>query len=167
MLTTAIKRIVLWLPIRLKWWRDRRHLPLAPAQFEQYANIQQAFWWALFRFPNLIAPQSRNDMIQWLKLFDYRPESVACCDKIAMREIVRDRVGERYLVALYQVHDHFDQIDFAALPRACVIKTNHNSGPVFWSRTLPSSIRPRWAGRSSRSSERSTVGTRANGRMPT
>jgi hypothetical protein len=131
MLKAALKRIIPWFPIRLKWWRDRRHLPLDPSQFAQYANIHQAFWWSLFRFPNLVAPQSRNDMIQWLKLFDYRPESVACCDKIAMREIVRERVGERYLVELYQVHDHFDQIDFAALPRACVIKTNHNSGPVF------------------------------------
>jgi hypothetical protein len=127
----AITRIVLWLPIRLKWWQDRRRLPLTPAQFEQYVNIHQAFWRALFRFPNLVAPQSRNDIIQWMKLFDYRPESIACCDKIGMREIVRERVGERYLVELYQVHDHFDQIDFDALPRAFVIKTNHNSGPVF------------------------------------
>lgn len=131
MVKAAITRIVLWLPIRWKWWQDRRRLPLTPAQFEQYVNIHQAFWRALFRFPNLVAPQSRNDMIQWMKLFDYRPESIACCDKIGMREIVRERVGERYLVELYQVHDHFDQIDFDALPRAFVIKTNHNSGPVF------------------------------------
>jgi hypothetical protein len=130
-LRTLIKRIVLWLPIRLKWRRDCRRLPLVRAQFEQYANIHVAFWWSLFRFPNLVAPQSRNDMIQWMKLFDYRPESVTCCDKIAMRDIVQARVGARYLVTLYQVHEHFDGIDFAALPRACVIKTNHNSGPVF------------------------------------
>lgn len=131
MLKSAIKRIVLWLPIRLKWSRDRRRLPLVRAQFEQYANIHVAFWWELFRFPNLITPQNRNDMIQWMKLFDQRPESIACCDKIGMREVVRDRVGERYLVELYQVCHHFDEINFDALPRACVIKTNHNSGPVF------------------------------------
>ena len=131
MVKAAIRRIVPWLPIRLKWWWDRRRLPLVAAQFELYSNIHESFWWALFRFPNLVSPQSRNDMIQWLKLFDYRTDSVVCCDKIAMRQIVRERVGERYLVDVYQVHDHFDQIDFAALPRACVIKTNHNSGPVF------------------------------------
>lgn len=131
MVKALIRRAVPWLPIRLKWRRDRRHLPLDPAQFELYANIHETFWWALLRFPNLVAPRSRNDAIQWLKLFDYRPDSVACCDKIAMREIVRDRVGDRYLVELYQVHDRFDQIDFGALPRSCVIKTNHNSGPVF------------------------------------
>ena len=131
MLKAAITWILLWVPIRLKWRRDREHLPLDPRQFALYANIHRAFWRALFRFPNLVAPQHRNDMIQWLKLFDYRPESVACCDKIAMREIVRERVGERYLVALYQTHDRFDQIDFDALPNAYVIKTNHNSGPVF------------------------------------
>lgn len=31
---------------------------------------------------------------------------------------------------LYQVHDHFSQIDFDALPNAFVIKTNHDSGTV-------------------------------------
>jgi hypothetical protein len=129
--TAAILRIVLSLPIRLKWRRDCHRLPLDPRQFELYANIHRAFWRARWRFPNLVAPQRRNDMIQWLKLFDYRPESIACCDKIAMREIVRTRVGPQYLVELYQVHEQFDQIDFAALPRAYVIKTNHNSGPVF------------------------------------
>ncbi len=43
---------------------------------------------------------------------------------------MRARVGNRYLVAQYQVCDHYAEIDFDRLPDAFVIKTNHDSGTV-------------------------------------
>ncbi|BAQ66828.1 glycosyltransferase [Geminocystis sp. NIES-3709] len=47
-----------------------------------------------------------------------------------MRDDVRQGVGEEYLVKLYQVHDHFSEIDFDSLPQSFVLKTNHDSGTV-------------------------------------
>jgi TupA-like ATPgrasp len=116
--------------IRLKWLHDKRHLPLTPEHWELYDIIHRRCWEGLSKFPNLIDCRDFNDKIQWLKLFDQSEEIVRCSDKVLVRDHVRDRVGDRYLVKMYQVHKHFSEIDFCALPDAFVIKTNHNSGTV-------------------------------------
>lgn len=121
-----------WLPLRieLKWRQDKRQLPLNSEHYELYLIIHRLCWQELGEFPNLIDCRDFNDKIQWLKLFDQRPETVICTDKILMRDYVRERVGEEHLVKLYQVHDHFSQINFDLLPNSFVIKTNHDSGTV-------------------------------------
>jgi hypothetical protein len=116
--------------IRAKWRRDRRHLPLTGDHFELYLNIHRSYWGVLQRFPRLDPPRTRNEAIQWSKLFDQRPEHVICCDKLKVRDLIRARVGPDCVVPLYQVHDHFREIDFDALPRSIVIKPNHDSGTV-------------------------------------
>lgn len=123
-------RIWLEAKIMAKWRSDRRHLPLTPVHYELYKIIHRLCWRELHDFPNLINCRDFNDKIQWLKLFDQSPEIIRCSDKITVRDYVRDRVGDQYLVKLYQVHEHFSQIDFGALPNAFVIKTNHDSGTV-------------------------------------
>ena len=116
--------------IKAKWLSDKLQLPLTPAHYELYHIIHRRYWNRLRDFPNLINCRDFNDKIQWLKLFDQSPEIVGCVDKILVRDYVRERVGEEYLVKLYQVHDHFSQIDFDALPQSFVIKTNHDCGSV-------------------------------------
>ncbi len=120
-------RVFLAFPIRRKWNHDRDHLPLAPEHFELYRNIHESCWRFLRRFPDLVTPRTRNDAIHWIKLFDPHPESVRCCDKIRVREVIAERAGPAHVVPLYQVHRQFDDIDFATLPPAFAIKTNHDS----------------------------------------
>jgi hypothetical protein len=43
----------------------------------------------LGREPNLDSPAGYNDLIQWLKLHDQRPEHIVACDKWAVRKMVR------------------------------------------------------------------------------
>ena len=118
------------LAFQRKWHHDCRYLPLTAAHRELYDIIHRLCWLKLGEFPNLVNCRDFNDRIQWLKLFDQDMEMIRCSDKILVRDYVRERVGERYLVSLYQVHDNFAQIDFDALPDAFVIKTNHDSGTV-------------------------------------
>ena len=125
-----IKNTLLSPIIKAKWVHDKRQLPLTPAHYELYDIIHRRYWNKLHDFPNLINCRDFNDKIQWLKLFDQSPEIVSCVDKILVRDHVRERVGEEYLVKLFQVHDHFSEIDFDALPKSFVIKTNHDSGSV-------------------------------------
>ncbi len=122
------QRALLHLRIMRKWHRDRRVLPLEAAHRELYFNIHRASWAALGRLPQLAPPRTRNDAIQWCKLFDQRPEHIQCCDKLAVRDLIRARVGEQHVVPLLQVCDHFLQIDFDALPNAFVIKPSHDAG---------------------------------------
>lgn len=114
--------------IAAKWRADRRVLPLTWAHWPLYRAIHRHHWRRLRRFPDLAPPVTRNDAIQWTKLFDQRPEHVTCCDKLAVRDFIAARVGAERLVPLLQVARRFDEIDVAALPRAFVLKASHDSG---------------------------------------
>ena len=116
--------------IDLKWLLDKRRLPLTPGHWELYDNIHRFCWRRLGEFPNLISCRDYNDKIQWLKLFDQSPEIIRCTDKIQVRDYIRERIGEEYLLKLYQTHDHFWEIDFNSLPQQFVIKANNDSGTV-------------------------------------
>lgn len=75
-------------------------------------------------------PQRYTDKIQWLKLYDRRPEYVQMVDKYGVREYIAERIGEEYLVPVLGVWDRFDDIDFDALPDQFVLKCTHDSASV-------------------------------------
>ena len=70
-------------------------------------------------------PETCNEKIQWLKLFGATPEKTRLADKYAVREFVRERIGEKYLVPLLGVYGRFGDIDLASLPRRFVLKCTH------------------------------------------
>lgn len=77
---------------------------------------------------NLGNPKTFNEKIQWLKLYDRRPEYTMMVDKYKVREYVAEQLGEEYLIPLIGVWDDPDKIDFRKLPDKFVLKCNHNSG---------------------------------------
>lgn len=79
---------------------------------------------------NLKNPQTFNEKIQWLKLYDFKPEYTRLVDKYLVREYIKEKIGEKYLVPLIGVYDKFDDIDFNSLPDRFVIKCNHDSGGI-------------------------------------
>lgn len=77
---------------------------------------------------NLDRPETFNEKIQWLKLYDSKPIKGELSDKYSVRDYVRDKLGEQYLVPLYGVWNSFDEIDFDKLPERFVLKCTHGSG---------------------------------------
>lgn len=77
---------------------------------------------------NLENPQTFNEKIQWMKLYDSTPLKTRLADKYLVREWVADKIGEEYLIPLLGVWDTFDDIDFDTLPNQFVLKANHGSG---------------------------------------
>ena len=77
---------------------------------------------------HLDAPQTFNEKLQWLKLYDRKPEYTMMVDKYRVREYITQKIGAEYLIPLLGVWDSPDEIDFAALPEQFVLKCNHNSG---------------------------------------
>ena len=73
-------------------------------------------------------PQTFTEKIQWLKLYDRKPEYTRMVDKITAKEYVSEIIGKEYIIPTLGVWDHFDDIDFSILPDAFVLKTNHGSG---------------------------------------
>ncbi len=77
---------------------------------------------------NLENPQTFNEKLQWLKLYNRKPEYTVMVDKYKVREYIAKELGEGYLIPLLGVWDDPDEIDFDALPDQFVLKCNHNSG---------------------------------------
>lgn len=75
-------------------------------------------------------PKTYNEKLQWLKLYDRRPIYTTMVDKAAVKDYVASRIGEEYIIPTYGVWEHFDDIDFDALPEKFVLKTNHGCGGI-------------------------------------
>jgi len=80
---------------------------------------------------NLSNPQTYNEKLQWLKLYDRKPEYTMMADKYEVRKYIADKIGEEYLIPLLGVWEKFESIDFDKLPNQFVLKPNHTSGNVF------------------------------------
>ena len=79
---------------------------------------------------HLNPPMTYNEKLQWLKLHDQNPIYPQLCDKIAVRDFVRERIGESYLTPIIGIWDDPDKIDFTNLPEQFVLKCTHDSGGV-------------------------------------
>lgn len=76
---------------------------------------------------NLDNPQTYNEKLQWLKLYDRKPEYSTYVDKYAVRSYVRETIGEQYLVPLLGVYESVKEIDWDTLPKQFVLKCTHGS----------------------------------------
>ena len=77
---------------------------------------------------NIENPQTFNEKIQWLKLFDHNPQYSTLVDKYEVRKFIANIIGEQYLIPLLHVYTDPEEINFDELPTRYVIKCNHNSG---------------------------------------
>ena len=73
-------------------------------------------------------PKTMNEKLQWLKLYNRKPEYTKMVDKVLAKEYVASLIGEKYIVPTLGVWNHFDEIDFGQLPNQFVLKTNHSGG---------------------------------------
>ena len=92
--------------------------------------IRLKYFMRLKRFPNLKNPQTFNEKLQWLKLYNRRPEYTDMVCKYESKVYAAKVIGEEHTIPTYGLYDSFDEIDFAALPNQFVLKTTHDSGGV-------------------------------------
>lgn len=86
-------------------------------------------------------PVDFNEKLQWLKLHYRNPLMVVCADKWAVREFVKERIGEKYLAGCIGVYDDVEKIPFEALPEKFVLKATHGSG---WNIICPDKAKIDW-----------------------
>lgn len=77
---------------------------------------------------NLDNPQTYCEKLQWLKLYDRRPEYTQMVDKVEAKKYVSEIIGEKYIIPTLAVYDRAEDIDFDALPSQFVLKCTHDSG---------------------------------------
>lgn len=78
--------------------------------------------------PNLKAPKSFNEKIQWLKLNYRDPLIQKCANKLLARDYVLENYGPEILVPLVGVYESAEEIGFEDLPHRFVCKASHGSG---------------------------------------
>lgn len=79
-------------------------------------------------WPNLKDPKTFSEKLQWLKLYNRKPEYTTMVDKYAVKEYVSSRIGEQYIIPTIGVWDTPDEIEWDRLPNQFVLKTTHGGG---------------------------------------
>lgn len=92
------------------------------------AYLKWVFKLTFGRKLNLDNPVDFEEKMQWIKLYDRRPEYVKMVDKYEAKKYVADFLGEQYIIPTLGVWDKFDDIDFDSLPNQFVLKCTHDSG---------------------------------------
>jgi hypothetical protein len=112
--------------------------------------LKRQFKLALGKTLNLDNTKTFNEKIQWLKLYDRKPEYTCMADKIEVRNYINGlfalphdmNIGTKereelaqlrvqlHFIPLLGIWDSFDEIDFDRLPEQFVLKCNHDSGSV-------------------------------------
>ena len=90
--------------------------------------LKKKFKITLGRELNLENPETFNEKLQWLKLYNRNPIYTTMVDKYEAKKYVADIIGEEYVIPTYGVWDKFEDIDFNSLPEQFVLKCTHDSG---------------------------------------
>jgi hypothetical protein len=99
-------------PILVRSWHRRR--------FEQ--RMQRPL--------RLSPPIDLNDHLVHRIIYDRDPRLKVLCDKIAVRDLIKERLGDAFVVPLLGVWSDPRDIAWRSLPDRFVLKPNHSSGPV-------------------------------------
>ena len=86
------------------------------------------YWARLGKRLNLKNPQTFNEKMQWLKLYNRKPEYTRMVDKYEAKRYIAEKIGAEYVIPTLGVWDRFEDIDFEALPDRFVLKCTHDSG---------------------------------------
>ncbi len=79
---------------------------------------------------NLENPQTFSEKLQWLKLYNRKPEYTQMVDKVGAKEYVANIIGEEYIIPTIGVWDRAEDIDWDSLPNQFVLKCTHDSGGI-------------------------------------
>lgn len=75
-------------------------------------------------------PSTFSEKLQWLKLYNRRPEYTTMVDKAAVKKYVADIIGEEYIIPTLGIWDRPEDIEWEKLPNRFVLKCTHDSHSV-------------------------------------
>ena len=92
--------------------------------------LKKEYYLAMGKTLNLNTPKTFNEKLQWLKLYNRKPQYTMMVDKYAVKQYVANKIGSQYIIPTLGVWNHFDEIDFDELPNQFVLKCTHDSGGI-------------------------------------
>jgi hypothetical protein len=112
-----------------------RAIELLPAAAQVPIDIARDHRRRHGRIPNLLIPRTFNEKIQWMKLFNRDPRLPIYADKIAVKKVVADKIGDDWIIPTLWSGEDPAEIPFAGLVPPYVIKTNQGSGTNYFVHT--------------------------------
>lgn len=77
---------------------------------------------------NLDNPKGFNEKLQWLKLYNRKPEYINMVDKYEVKKLITSLIGEKYIIPTYGIWNKIEEVDFDSLPNQFVLKTTNGGG---------------------------------------
>lgn len=73
-------------------------------------------------------PTTYSEKLQWLKLYNKKPEYCQMVDKLAVKDYVASVLGPQYVIPILGVWEKPEDIEWDKLPNQFVLKTTHGGG---------------------------------------
>lgn len=90
--------------------------------------LQLMFRFSMGYWPDFKKPKTFNEKLNWLKLYNRKPEYTQMVDKFAVKDYVANKIGAEYVIPTLGVWDKPENIDWDILPSQFVLKTTHGGG---------------------------------------
>ncbi|WP_216828254.1 ATP-grasp fold amidoligase family protein [Alkalihalobacterium elongatum] len=78
--------------------------------------------------PNIENPQVMSEKLLWIRVNGKIERFAKYTDKYEVRQYVKGKIGEKYLVPLYGMYTNVDDINIDNLPQSFVLKATHGCG---------------------------------------
>ena len=112
---TIITRLIIMFPHLV--WSDKLFLKLK-------------YYTYFHRWIDFNNPETFNEKLQWLKIYNRCPEYINMVDKSKAKEYAARIIGEEYIIPTLGLFDSVEDIDFDKLPNQFVLKCTHDSGGI-------------------------------------
>lgn len=89
--------------------------------------LKFVYWAETGKKLELENPKTYNEKLQWIKLYDRKPEYNIYADKYAVRAYVEETIGSQHLIPLLGVYNSVEDIEWETLPDKFVLKCTHGS----------------------------------------
>jgi len=110
-------------------YRSQLFTKLFPFSFlDDKYYLEFIFYNSMHRKLDFKNPQSLNEKLNWMKLYDRHPIYQQLSNKFLCREYVRYKIGDKFLKPLIAVYDDPDKIEWSILPEKFVLKVTHGCG---------------------------------------
>ena len=90
--------------------------------------LKKRFIRKLGYIPDFKHPKAFNEKVTARMIYDRNDLYEKLANKLAVRDLVIDKIGEKYLVPLIGVYKNYNEIDVNKLPTQFVLKCTHDSG---------------------------------------
>lgn len=114
-------------PFRLGVFLIRR---LSPLIKDDETYLHWYYYLNMHKSLNLKTPLTYNEKLNWLKLYDRNPYYTTLVDKLKVKDVVAQKIGDEHVIKTLGIWKLAEDIEWDKLPDRFVLKTAHGGGNI-------------------------------------